>query len=248
METNRDLYLGMILLLLTVDTSLVDSKANVSAKNDLDLQSNNINVSNEQAGDSKKKTTPKESGNGEESRHATKGSHVEECDPSNKCADEEKKLVACLRVPGNDPQYTLLIQNKGNSPLTVTISAPDFVKLETTEIQLQAEQDEKHCYFKQIMPSSSCTIVKAYISLPELLIFRRKQLFSRGSKYERLDMDLPVSSGGKADSEVKNGWDNSWGDDWDDEEALKTPSLSVTTSLSSKGLASRQLSKEGWKD
>jgi hypothetical protein len=29
------------------------------------------------------------------------GPRVEECDQSNKCTDEENKLVACLRVPGN---------------------------------------------------------------------------------------------------------------------------------------------------
>lgn len=63
-------------------------------------------------------------------------------------------------------------------------------------------------------------------------------------------MDLPVSGGGKPESEVSDGWDNSWGDDWDDEEAPKTPSLPVTPSsnLSLKGLATRRLNKEGWKD
>ncbi|XP_057994491.1 uncharacterized protein LOC131174716 [Hevea brasiliensis] len=195
------------------------------------------------------------------------------------------------------PQYSLLIQNKGNSPLTVTISAPDFVQLETTEIQLQAEQDEKvkvsitsggsdhsivlragkgHCnldithliaanFGKGLDNSHKPTYLNFLSRTPTIVVlaiatllilavgwmcisFRKKQLFSRGSKYERLDMNLPASSGGKADSEVKNGWDNSWGDDWDDEKAPKTPSLSVTTSLSSKGIASRQLSKEGWKD
>lgn len=27
-------------------------------------------------------------------------SHVEECDPSNRCVDDKSKIVACLRVPG----------------------------------------------------------------------------------------------------------------------------------------------------
>jgi hypothetical protein len=61
-------------------------------------------------------------------------------------------------------------------------------------------------------------------------------------------MELPVSGEGKTESETNDGWDNSWGDDWDDEEAPKAPSLPVTPSLSSKGLASRRLSKEAWKD
>lgn len=33
-----------------------------------------------------------------------KGSRGEECDSSNMCMDEEKKLVACLRV-SNDGEY-----------------------------------------------------------------------------------------------------------------------------------------------
>ncbi|KAJ9173717.1 hypothetical protein P3X46_016827 [Hevea brasiliensis] len=359
METNRFLYLGMILLLLIVDFSFVDSKANVSAKNDLDPQSNNVTGSNEQAGelgsvsdsngahkekknkgnqqnklkesiddgkknhynssgqsgskktdnlvndtsklneksqgesdDSKKKTMPKESSSGEESGHGTKGSRVEQCDPSNKCIDEDNNLVACLRVPGND-QYSLLIQNKGKNPLTVTISAPDFVQLEKTEIQLQAKEDKKvkvsiasggsdnlivlksgkgHCSLdirhlidKEFDNSQKSTYLNFMSPTPTIVVlaiaallilaagwmcisFRRKQLFSISSKYQSLNMDLPVSGGGKPESEVNNGWDNSWGDDWDDEEAPKTPSLPVTPSLSSKGLASRRLNKEGWKD
>ncbi|XP_050229081.1 uncharacterized protein LOC126678219 [Mercurialis annua] len=77
---------------------------------------------------------------------------------------------------------------------------------------------------------------------------RRKQLSSSASKYQKLDAELPVSVGVKADSEQNDGWDDKWDDDWDDEEAPKTPSMPVTPSLSSKGLASRRSSKEGWKD
>lgn len=58
-------------------------------------------------------------------------------------------------------------------------------------------------------------------------------------------MDLPVSG---AASETNDGWDENWDDRWDDEEAQKTPTLPATPNLSSKGLASRRLSKEGWKD
>lgn len=61
-------------------------------------------------------------------------------------------------------------------------------------------------------------------------------------------MELPVASLGNSELDNNHGWDNSWDDNWDDEEAPKTPSLPVTPSLSSKGLASRRLSKEGWKD
>lgn len=70
---------------------------------------NNLNEKlHGESDDSKKKTKPKESGDGEEPGHTTKGSHVEECDPSNKCVDEDSKLVACLRVPGNGMLFTFL--------------------------------------------------------------------------------------------------------------------------------------------
>ncbi|TYI39841.1 hypothetical protein ES332_A02G122600v1 [Gossypium tomentosum] len=105
----------------------------------------------------------------------------------------------------------------------------------------------------------SQTPTTAFIFLAAIMIlasgwmcmsFRRKILASNSLKYRRLDMELPVSVAAKAEPErdVNDGWDNSWGDDWDDEEAPMTPSKPVTPGLSSKGLASRRLSKEGWKD
>ncbi|KAL1182489.1 hypothetical protein V6Z11_A02G120300 [Gossypium hirsutum] len=105
----------------------------------------------------------------------------------------------------------------------------------------------------------SQTPTTAFIFLAAIMIlasgwmcmsFRRKILASNSLKYRRLDMELPVSVAAKAEPErdVNDRWDNSWGDDWDDEEAPMTPSKPVTPGLSSKGLASRRLSKEGWKD
>ena len=41
------------------------------------------------------------------------------------------------------PDLSLLIQNKGKGPLNVTISAPDFVHLEKTKIQLQEKDNKK---------------------------------------------------------------------------------------------------------
>ncbi|XP_057968091.1 uncharacterized protein LOC131157751 isoform X2 [Malania oleifera] len=224
----------------------------------------------------------------------------EECDSSNKCTDEKKRLVACLRVPGNEsPDLSLLIQNKGKGPLSVAISAPDFVHLEKTSIQLQEKEDKKvkvsignggagsgtiilnagdsSCvldfrdlfghntrkeseYIPKLTYTSFLTRTPsiAFVFLAALLLmvstwtcvcFRRKHFPTSGSKYQKLDMVvLPVSGGVEAQSEVNDGWDNSWGDSWDDEEAPKTPSMPVTPSLSSSGLASRRLSKEGWKD
>ncbi|XP_058201737.1 uncharacterized protein LOC131316406 [Rhododendron vialii] len=229
------------------------------------------------------------------------GSRGEECDAdaSNSCKVEKDALIACLRVPGNDsPDLSLLIQNKGNDPLSVTISASNFVQLEKRNVQLQQKEDIK-VKVSIIEGGTDSTIVltagsgncsldfrdftslnpmketedsrkSAYINLvkkPHLIVFivistlllitasawmcvsfKRRHFDSNASKYQKLDMELPVSGGRKVVSEINDGWDNNWDDNWDDEEAPKTPSMPVTPSVSSKGLASRRLNKEGWKD
>ncbi|XP_021279875.1 uncharacterized protein LOC110413421 [Herrania umbratica] len=220
----------------------------------------------------------------------TDGFRGEECDPSNMCMDKNERFAACLRVPGNEsPDLSLLIQNKGKEPLTIKISAPAFVQLEETDVELQEKQDKKvkvsikdsgtgnlivlkdgrgECSldFKDLIVHNSAesyvnflsqTPTTTFIFVAAILIlasgwmcmsFKRRQLARSGLKYQRLDMELPVSAGAKTERDVNDGWDNSWGNNWDDEEAPMTPLMPVTPSLSSKGLASRRLSKEGWKD
>ncbi|KAK2664269.1 hypothetical protein Ddye_002843 [Dipteronia dyeriana] len=250
----------------------------------------------------KSKDVHKESGNVEDLDPSRKeGTQIEECDSSNKCMDKDEKFVACLRVPGNDsPDLSLLILNKAKGSLTVRISAPDYVWLEKTKVQLP-EKDGKtlkvtvknnrgtgnliilkagtgKCSldFKDLIGQNagkesnnslqpayfnflSQKPIIAFASFAALLVvasvcmciitFRRRQLSDSPSKYQRLDMELPVPNAGKSDPNTNNdGWDNSWTDDWDDEEAHMTPTLPVTPSLSSKGLAPRRLNKEGWKD
>lgn len=100
-------------------------------------------------------------------------------------------------------------------------------------------------------------LVLSLVIIPVIIhVYKNK---SRGNnKYQRLDMELPVSNPAlvtKSDQESGDGgWNNNWGDDWDDEngggdkEQPNTPVLPLTPSLSSRGLAPRRLSKEGWKD
>lgn len=221
----------------------------------------------------------------------------EECDPANECTDDTKELIACLRVPGNEsPDLSLLIQNKGKRPLSVTISAPDFVWLEKSQIELQEKDNKKvkvlirkggpgnlivltagngNCSldFRDLIAQSSkketeytsqSTYINRFKRIPSIgficlgallvmvsiltcVTFRRKH-FTSNSKYQRLDMELPVSGGAKTDSDLNDGWDNNWSDGWDDEEAPKTPSMPVTPSLSSQGVSSRRGKKDGWKD
>lgn len=270
-------------------------KGNAVPKGKKELSDRKDNLSDEV----KSKDVSKEGGPDEDSGKSRKeGTRVEECHSSNKCMDEKMQFVACLRVPGNDsPDLSLLIQNKVKGPVTVRISAPDYVRLEKTKVQLRENEGNElrvsirrkgtvnlitikagngNCTldFKDLMAHNSgedfdnslkSTYFKflskkltvPFISFAALLILasgclcvslRCRQLSSGKSKYQRLDMEVPVASLGNSESDNNHGWDNSWDDNWDDEEAPKTPSLPVTPSLSSKGLASRRLSKEGWKD
>ncbi|KAG2302853.1 hypothetical protein Bca4012_061184 [Brassica carinata] len=231
----------------------------------------------------------------------------EECDPSYMCSDEKHLFLACLRVPGDDaPHLSLLIQNKAKTALLLTITAPNFVRLETNKVQLLESQDTKvkvsikkggsndsaitltssnggHCSLElkdlaaaahetgnqdavavsrpSIFNISSRTlIVIAMISFLVLslviipVIYHVYRSKSQGkSKYQRLDMELPVSNTtalvSKSDQETGDdgGWNNNWGDDWGDGDE-EQPVLPLTPSVSSRGLAPRRLSKEGWKD
>lgn len=67
-------------------------------------------------------------------------------------------------------------------------------------------------------------------------------------KYQKLEVGLPVSTGGKKGTDDgDDNWDNSWGNGWDEEEAPMTPSKAISNP-SLKGLASRRFNKDGWKD
>lgn len=243
----------------------------------------------------------KEVGNGENVKPVREeGARREECGLSNMCTVEENKLVACLRVPGDDnsPHLSLLIQNKGKDPVVVTISAPDFVRLDKTKVQLKEKADAKvdvsvgrggttsiivlkagngncsldfkdlitHSSRKEPDNSSNTTYLYLWTHRPAIGIllvaslmilvlawmyirFMKRRVSSSGFKYQKLDdVHLPVLSSEKPESHINDGWDDTWDDNWDDEEAPHTPSMPVTPSLSGKGLASRRLNKEGWKD
>ncbi|KAI3831973.1 hypothetical protein MKX03_006347 [Papaver bracteatum] len=297
-----------------VKTSL--SKEVDSKKDPAQVLTTNTNGSSKEVGEEKKKGEKKQ-GDGEKSdvEKVLKKEHKdgdskptrkenargEECDPSNMCKDEKSGLIACLRVPGNDsPDYSLLIQNKGTSPLSINIAAPKYVRLEESTIKLLQKEDKKvkvrigdgdnntsiilsagdgqcNLDFRDLVShnSETKTMKLSYTDLSSrassILSISLAAMFFVGSValcvklrkrstlsgelpiYQKLEMELPVTNKAVMTKEspevVADGWDNSWGDDsWDDEEAPKTPSLPLTPSLSSKGLAARRSSKEGWKD
>lgn len=124
-------------------------------KNDKDVHSNGsdstkqpklaegVNDEQKKANDTASKDEQKQiKGSDSKSDKGTEKVKHPVCDSSsNRCTDDDKTLVACLRVPGNEsPERSLLIQNKGKNLLTVTISAPDLVHLEKNKIQLQENQ------------------------------------------------------------------------------------------------------------
>jgi len=64
---------------------------------------------------------------------------IMECDPSHRCIIENKKFIACLKVPGEDSlSLSLLMDNKGTDPLDVSITAPDYVTLAEDTVHVEA--------------------------------------------------------------------------------------------------------------
>ncbi|XP_023746126.1 uncharacterized protein LOC111894280 [Lactuca sativa] len=73
---------------------------------------------------------------------------IGQCDSSFKCTigndDKNHGMVACLSVPGDEStEVSLLIQNKGKGLLVVDITAPEFVRLDKTNVQIQENDDQK---------------------------------------------------------------------------------------------------------
>ncbi|KAA8528241.1 hypothetical protein F0562_035508 [Nyssa sinensis] len=154
---------------------------------------------------------------------------------------EDKKVKVSIRNGGTD---NLIVLTAGNGKCSL-----DFRDLIAQSSEKETDYISKSTYINLLKRTSFVV----FIFLAALVIasawmcvsFQRRHFASNGSKYQKLDMELPVSGGGKIESNSNDGWDNSWGDSWDDEEAPKTPSMPVTPSLSSKGLASRRFNKDG---
>ncbi|KAK9076650.1 hypothetical protein SSX86_004984 [Deinandra increscens subsp. villosa] len=223
------------------------------------------------------------------------------CDSSFKCTigkGENPGMIACLSVPGDEStEVSLLIQNKGKGLLDVDISAPDFVRLGKTKIQIQENDDEKvtvsigngkaekfitlkthegSCnldfldflthnpvkksnYMSQLTYTNlfrrtpflgflSLALILVIVSVVVCVTYQKRRFLNNGTKYQKLDAQLPVSGGPKINFDQKDEWDDSWGDDWDDVEAPSTPSMPLTPSISSAGVSSRRVNKDAWKD
>jgi len=99
--------------------------------------------------------------------------------------------------------------------------------------------------------TSTYTLVPVFLLLALVGVcikLRRMRKQDGGPPFQKLDIvELPVSIGGKKVPNQSKKWDDNWGDDWDDEEAPMTPSKPIPNP-SSKGLAPRRSTKDGWKD
>ncbi|KAF2932213.1 uncharacterized protein [Oryza sativa Japonica Group] len=211
---------------------------------------------------------------------------IKGCDPSHTCVIENKKFIACLKVPGEDSlALSLLMDNKGMDPLYVGITTPEFVTSAEDTIHVQANDHnetqvtifnngapnmtiilrvaEETCNISihraiareisQVMPMR---LTSKYMLVPVFLLIgavvaciklRRRGIQDGGPAYQKLDAaELPLSTGGKKEADQSDQWDDNWGDEWDDEAPL-TPTRHMPN-LSSKGLASRRSTKDGWKD
>ncbi|KAA3454828.1 protein RNA-directed DNA methylation 3-like [Gossypium australe] len=127
-----------------------------------------------------------------------------------------------------------------------------FLKDGTGECSLDFKDFIAHGSGKSYVNFMSQTPTTALIFAAAILIlasrwmcksFRWRQLPRSGSKYQRLNRELPVSGRARREPDVNEGWDDRWGDNWDDEEAPALPSVPITPGRSSKRLASRRSNK-----
>ncbi|MBA0858719.1 hypothetical protein Goshw_030226, partial [Gossypium schwendimanii] len=127
-----------------------------------------------------------------------------------------------------------------------------FLKDGTGECSLDFKDFTAHGSGKSYVNFMTQTPTTALIFAAAILIlasrwmcksFRWRQLPRSGSKYQRLNRELPVSGRARREPDVNEGWDDRWGDNWDDEEAPASPSVPITPGRSSKRLASRRSNK-----
>lgn len=165
--------------------------------------------------------------------------------------NKHERVKVTVKNGGTD---NLIILTAGNG--NCTLSFKDLITQNLRKETVHTSQLNRSTYFtwKYLTTAVLFIILTATLMLASVwtcISFLRRHYPSNSSKYQKLDMELPVSDGVKIDTEFHAGWDDSWGDSWDDEEAAKTPktpSMPITPSFSSQGVSSRRINKDGWKD
>uniref|UniRef100_A0A166CQQ8 DUF7356 domain-containing protein n=1 Tax=Daucus carota subsp. sativus TaxID=79200 RepID=A0A166CQQ8_DAUCS len=162
--------------------------------------------------------------------------------------NKHERVKVTVKNGGTD-NLIILTAGTGNC----TLSFKDLITQNLKKETVYTSQFNRSIYFNWTT-AAVFIVLMALILLASVwtcISFRRRHYPSNSSKYQKLDMELPVSNGVKVDTELNAGWDDSWGDSWDDEEAPKTPktpSMPITPSFSSQGVSSRRINKDGWKD
>ncbi|XP_076957504.1 uncharacterized protein LOC143633004 [Bidens hawaiensis] len=82
----------------------------------------------------------------------------------------------------------------------------------------------------------SLALILVIVSVVVCVTYQKRRFVNSGTKYQKLDAEIPVSGGPKVDFDQKDGWDDTWSDDWGDVEAPSTPSMPLTPSISSAGV------------
>uniref|UniRef100_A0A0A9GCJ6 DUF7356 domain-containing protein n=1 Tax=Arundo donax TaxID=35708 RepID=A0A0A9GCJ6_ARUDO len=122
---------------------------------------------------------------------------------------------------------------------------------ETCTINIHSAITREAGQVMQMRLTSIYTLVPVFVLLGMVVVCIKLQRMRKQDgdpAYQKLDTaELPVSVGGKKELDQFDKWDDNWGDDWDDEEAPLTPSKPMPNP-SSKGLAPRRSTKDGWKD
>ncbi|XP_015692832.1 uncharacterized protein LOC102714649 [Oryza brachyantha] len=86
---------------------------------------------------------------------------IKECDPSHRCVIENKKFIACLKVPGEDSlALSLLMDNKGMNPLDVGIATPEFVTSaeDTVHVSANDHNETQVTIFKNGAPNMAIVL------------------------------------------------------------------------------------------
>eukprot|EP01018_Ginkgo_biloba_P004444 Gb_06758 [translate_table: standard] len=122
--------------------------------------------------------------------------HAEVCDEVHSCTDK-KKMIACLRAPGNEMQeLSLLIQNKGDDVLNVNITAPKFLKANPISLTLEKLESKtvQVVMLDQVAKTSSFSKIvidaghgECILDVPnQSLHFLNKQRFFEGFSYSAI--------------------------------------------------------------
>lgn len=158
-------------------------------------------------------------------------------------AKENKEVKISVRDGAKDTKIVLK-GREGNCSL-------DFGNMISSSFK-KSENPASPRYLSRLSARTSFILIFVAVALIvgfswSCIRFWRMKNRESGPIYQKVEVGLPVSTGVKNEADGVDGWDNSWGDGWDDEEAPVTPSKPVLTP-SSKGLASRKSNKDGWKD